>query len=128
MAVAFNHTIIAARDRNESASFYTQIFGLPEPTVWGPFVIVTLDEGVFVQFAEPNVAEIQMQHYAFLVDDESFDAIYGRIVAAGIAHAADPQGTLPNQIKTTHGGRGVYFRDPAGHGMEVITRPYGSAG
>jgi catechol 2,3-dioxygenase-like lactoylglutathione lyase family enzyme len=128
MTVAFNHTIIAARDRHESASFFTELFGLPAPTLWGPFAIVTLDHGVFVQFAEPDVANIQMQHYAFLVDDDRFDAIYERIVAGGIAHAADPQGTRPNQINTNHGGRGVYFRDPAGHGLEVITRPYGAAG
>jgi catechol 2,3-dioxygenase-like lactoylglutathione lyase family enzyme len=128
MPIAFNHTIIAARDRHASASFFTELFGLPEPTEWGPFVIVTLDHGVFLQFAEPGVADIQMQHYAFLVDDASFDALYGRLVAAGIAHWADPQGRLPDQINTNHGGRGVYFRDPAGHGLEVLTRPYGAAG
>ncbi|MGN6361039.1 MAG: VOC family protein [Thermomicrobiales bacterium] len=128
MSVVFNHTIIAARDRHESAAFFTHIFGLPEPTLWGPFAIVALAHGVFVQFAEPNVTDIQMQHYAFLVDDASFDAIYERIVAGGIAHWADPQGTLPGQFNTNHGGRGVYFRDPAGHGLEVITRPYGAAG
>ncbi len=127
MAIAFNHTIIAARDKHASAAFFTHLFGLPEPTAWGPFLIVALDQGVFVQFAEPNVDEIQMQHYAFLVDDASFDAIYERILAAGIEHAADPRWTLPGQINTNHGGRGVYFHDPAGHGLEVITRPYGVA-
>ncbi len=126
MAVAFNHTIVAARDKHESAAFFTTLFGLPEVTLWGPFAIVTLNDGVFVQFAEPGVAEIQMQHYAFLVDDSTFDAIYGRIVAAGLDHAGAPQGTMPNQINTNHGGRGVYFRDPSGHGLEVITRPYGA--
>jgi catechol 2,3-dioxygenase-like lactoylglutathione lyase family enzyme len=127
MTIAFNHTIIAARDRHASASFFAKLFGLPEPTLWGPFAIVALDHGVFVQFAEPNVADIQMQHYAFLVDDSSFDAIYGRIHDSGIAHWADPQQTLPGQINTNHGGRGVYFNDPAGHGMEIFTRPYGWA-
>jgi catechol 2,3-dioxygenase-like lactoylglutathione lyase family enzyme len=127
MTIAFNHTIIAARDRHASASFFTKLFGLPEPTRWGPFAIVTLDHGVFIQFAEPNVADIQMQHYAFLVDDSSFDAIYGRILDGGIDHWADPQQTLPGQINTNHGGRGVYFSDPAGHGMEIFTRPYSSA-
>jgi len=127
MPISFNHTIIAARDRHASASFFTHLFGLPEPTLWGPFAIVTLDRGVFLQFAEPDVAAIQMQHYAFLVDDRTFDALYGRLVDAGLAHAADPQGTRPDRINTNHGGRGVYFRDPAGHGIEVITRPYGSA-
>ena len=124
MPIAFNHTIIAARNKEESASFFTHLFGLPEATQWGPFSLVTLADGVFVQFAEPGVAEIQMQHYAFLVDDDTFDALYGRITASGLDHAGDPRWTTPNQINTNHGGRGVYFRDPAGHGIEVITRPY----
>lgn len=124
MPVAFNHTIIAARNKDESASFFTNLFGLPEATQWGPFAIVTFADGVFVQFAEPGVADIQMQHYAFLVDDATFDAIYGRIVAANLDHAGDPRWTTPGQINTNHGGRGVYFRDPAGHGLEVLTRPY----
>jgi catechol 2,3-dioxygenase-like lactoylglutathione lyase family enzyme len=124
MLVAFNHTIIAARDRHESAAFFTSLFGLPEATTWGPFSIVSLDQGVFIQFAEPGVAEIQMQHYAFLVDDERFDAIYDRIQERGIDHWADPRMSLPGQINTNHGGRGVYFLDPTGHGLEIITRPY----
>lgn len=124
MAVAFNHTIIAARDKRESARFFTELFGLPEPQEWGPFLIVALDGEVFVQFAEPGVAEIQMQHYAFLVDEATFDAIYERIRAAGLDHAADPRWAQPHRINSNHGGRGVYFRDPAGHGIEVITRPY----
>lgn len=127
MPISFNHTIIAARNRRESASWFANLFGLPGPALWGPFAIVTLDHGVFVQFAEPDIADIQMQHYAFLVDDDTFDAIYGRIRAGGIDHWADPRATLPGQINTNHGGRGVYFTDPAGHGMEIITRPYGPA-
>jgi catechol 2,3-dioxygenase-like lactoylglutathione lyase family enzyme len=127
MSIKFNHTIIAARDRHVSATFFTHLFGLPEPTAWGPFVSVRLDEGVVLQFAEPGINDIQMQHYAFLVDDRSFDEIYARILQDGIEHWADPQKTLPGRINTNHGGWGVYFRDPAGHGLEILTRPYGSA-
>lgn len=125
MSVAFNHTIVAAKDRHASAAFYTTLFGLPDPVAWGPFVVVELDHGVHLQFAEPGV-DIQMQHYAFLVTEAEFDGIYARIREAGIAHWADPQGKLPGQMNTNHGGRGVYFFDPAGHGLEVITRPYGA--
>lgn len=127
MSIRFNHTIIAARDRRISAAFFTHLFGLPEPTAWGPFASVRLDEGVFLQFAEPDINDIQAQHYAFLVDDRSFDEIYARILQDGIEHWADPQKTLPGRINTNHGGRGVYFRDPTGHGLEILTRPYGSA-
>ncbi|WP_227978689.1 VOC family protein [Deinococcus terrestris] len=87
---------------------------------------VVLEEGVHLQFAEPGVPEIQMQHYAFLVDDDTFDQVYGRMQSSGLEHWADPQGTLPGQINRHHGGRGVYFKDPAGHGLEIITRPYSS--
>lgn len=128
MTVSLNHTIIPARDRRKSAAFLATLLGLPEPSEWGPFSIVTLADGVFLQFAEPDVAEIQMHHYAFLVDDASFDAIYARLGDARIDHWADPQQTMPGRVNTNHGGRGVYFFDPAGHGIEVLTRPYGSGG
>jgi hypothetical protein len=65
MTVLFSHAIIAARDRHESASFFSELFGLDKPTVWGPFALVTLDGGVFLQFAEPGIDDIQMQHNAF---------------------------------------------------------------
>ena len=124
MSIKFNHAIVAARDRRESALFFSNLFGLPEPTFWGPFASVTLEEGVHLQFAEPRIDDIQMQHYAFLVDEERFNEIYGRILGSSIDHWADPQLTLPNRFNTNHGGRGVYFKDPAGHGLEIITRPY----
>ena len=127
MPVTFNHSILAARDRHECARFLAKVLGLAEPTSWGPFAQVELDEGVFIQFAEPPVEEIQMQHYAFLVDDERFDAILARVQELGIPYTADPNPSRPQEINTNHGGRGFYFHDPAGHGFEVLTRPYGSA-
>ncbi|MGH3622118.1 MAG: VOC family protein [Sciscionella sp.] len=123
MTVTFNHTIIAAKDRHESARFFRELFELPEAPSWGPFVNVKLDEGVLLQFAEPPV-EIQMQHYAFLLDDELFDRAYARLQEQGIEHWADPQMQRSGQTNTEHGGRGVYFKDPAGHAIELITKPY----
>lgn len=126
MPVSFDHSILAARDRHESARFLADILGLEEPTSWGPFTSVELDGGATIQFAEPPVDEIQMQHYAFLVDDERFDAILARVQERELPYTADPQLKLPQQINTNHGGRGFYFFDPAGHGLEVLTRRYGS--
>ncbi|MEV6246096.1 VOC family protein [Streptomyces sp. NPDC051742] len=123
MAVTFNHTIIAAKDRHESARFFRELLELPEAPSWGPFVNVQLADGVLIQFAEPPV-EIQMQHYAFLVDEELFDRAYGRLRDKGVEHWADPQMRRPGETNTEHGGRGVYFKDPAGHAFELITRPY----
>ncbi|MFJ9615156.1 VOC family protein [Streptomyces noursei] len=124
MTVTFNHTIIVSKDRDESARFFRELFERPQAPSWGPFVNVQLDEGVLLQFAEPPVTEIQAQHYAFLVDDDLFDRAYARIQAQGIEHWADPQMRQPGRTNTEHGGRGVYFRDPSGHYIEMITRPY----
>lgn len=123
MTVSFNHTIIAAKDKNESATFYRELFELPEAPSWGPFVNVLLDGGVLLQFAEPPV-DIQMQHYAFLVDDELFVRCLASIEKRGITYWADPQMKRPGKTNIEHGGRGFYFMDPAGHAIEIITRPY----
>lgn len=125
MTVAFNHTIVFAADKQESASFFTRLFGLPPASEWGPFRIVELDHDCIIQFAEPGI-EIQPQHYAFLVSEAEFDQIYRRILDRQLEHWADPHEKRPGTYNTNHGGRGVYFRDPAGHGLEVLTRPYGS--
>jgi catechol 2,3-dioxygenase-like lactoylglutathione lyase family enzyme len=123
MTVTFNHTIIAAKGRHKSARFFQELFELQEAPPWGPSVNVQLDEGVLLQFAEPPV-DIQMQHYAFLVDDDLFDWAYARIREQGIEHWTDPQMKLSGWTNNEHGCRGVYFKDPAGHAIEIITRPY----
>jgi catechol 2,3-dioxygenase-like lactoylglutathione lyase family enzyme len=123
MTVTFNHTIIAAKDRHESARFFRELFELPEAPSWGPFINVQLPDGVLLQFAEPPV-DIQMQHYAFLIDDELFDRAYRRLCDQGIEHWADPKMRRSGEINDGHGGRGVYFKDPGGHAIELITRPY----
>ena len=123
MPATFNHTIIAARDREESARFFRELLELREAPSWGVFTNIQLEDGVLLQFAEPSV-EIQMNHYAFLVDDDLFDRAYQRLRDRGIEHWADPQTRRPGETNTEHGGRGVYFKDPAGHGIELITRPY----
>jgi len=123
ITVTFNHTIIVSKDRQQSAAFFRELFELPEALSWGPFTNVQLDDGVLLQFAEPPV-EIQMQHYAFLVDDALFDRAYAHLRTSGIEHWADPQMKHPGQTNTEHGGRGVYFKDPSGHAIEIITKPY----
>lgn len=129
MGISFNHTIVASRDKRESAEFLTELFGLPGPTAFGPFLVVGLEHGASLDYADiADGEEIRPQHYAFLVSEAEFDAIYGKIKARGLAHWADPGARRPGEINTRDGGRGVYFRDPGGHAMEILTRPYGSGG
>jgi len=127
MSIHFNHTIVAAKDKKESANFLTELFGLPDPVPFGHFLTVTVSNGVSLDYAElPGNAQVHPQHYAFLVSEEEFDAIYGKIRERGMQHWADPRGNRPGEINHNDGGRGVYFQDPAGHYLEIITRPYGS--
>ncbi|MFE0133991.1 VOC family protein [Streptomyces sp. NPDC059037] len=125
MSVELNHTIIHARDNRESAEFLTDLLGLEITSEWGPFIAVALSNGVTLDFATIPAKDIALQHYAFLVSEEEFDAAYEKISTRGIEHWADPHQKQPGEFNTHDGGRGVYFLDPAGHAMELITVPYG---
>jgi extradiol dioxygenase family protein len=125
MAIKLNHTIVHARDKRESAHFCAEVFGLPKPTPFGPFLDVEVDNEVTLAFLSTD-EEIQVQHYAFLVDEAEFDQIFSRVKARGLDYWADPAHRHKGEINHNDGGRGVYFDDPAGHYLEIITRPYGS--
>jgi catechol 2,3-dioxygenase-like lactoylglutathione lyase family enzyme len=123
MAVRLNHTIVHARDKHESARFLAELLGLDAPTPFGPFLVVKVDNDVSLDFVD--APEPRPQHYAFLVGEEEFDQILGRILERGLTYWADPMHRLPNRINTNDGGRGLYWEDPDGHNLEIITRPYG---
>ncbi|MDQ3762709.1 MAG: VOC family protein [Actinomycetota bacterium] len=125
MAVELNHTVVAARDKLAAAMFLTDLLGLPAPTSFGPFLVVTLSNGVSLDFVDTS-EDIRSQHYAFLVSEAEFDAIFNRIRALDLPYWADPYHHQPGEINHRDGGRGVYFDDPNGHALELITRPYGS--
>jgi catechol 2,3-dioxygenase-like lactoylglutathione lyase family enzyme len=127
VSITLNHTIVWCRDQRVSAEFLTDLFGLPAPVHWGPFMIVEVANGVSLDYHEID-GDIPSQHYAFLVTEEEFDAIFGRIVEQHLDHWADPAKQRAGAINHDDGGRGVYFDDPDGHFLEIITRPYGSGG
>jgi catechol 2,3-dioxygenase-like lactoylglutathione lyase family enzyme len=127
MSVEFNHTIVWSRDSRASAAFLAGMLGLPAPKKWGPFQVVTTANGVNVDFMEKE-GEIRTQHYAFLVSEQEFDQILARVKEKALTHWADPAQAKPGEINRHDGGRGIYFEDPSGHLLEVITRPYGSGG
>ena len=120
MTVELNHTIVPSHDKHASAQFLADVLGLPVGGEVGPFVPVELGNGVTLDFM--NRDDVSSQHYAFLVDDETFDAAYKKLLDQGVATWADPDHTEPGEINTRWGGRGVYFPDPNGHNMEILTR------
>lgn len=127
MAVQLNHTIVWAHDSRAAAAAVAALLGRPAPTPFGPFLVVDMDNGVSLDFLDAEGdGEVAPQHYAFLVGEPEFDEIFGRIRAEGLAYWADPGCTQLGQINHHDGGRGVYWRGPSGHLLEIITRPYGS--
>ncbi len=124
MSVSLNHTIVHATDAAESAAFFSEVLGLPEAHPFGPFLAVPLDHGLTFDFMT-STEDFTPQHYAFLVTEEEFDQIYGRILERGIEHYPEPHRGRKNEINHNDGGRGVYWCDPSGHFLEIITAPYG---
>jgi catechol 2,3-dioxygenase-like lactoylglutathione lyase family enzyme len=126
MTIKLNHTIVHSKDPRAASAFLAEIFGLPAPKPFGPFLGVEVGNEVTLDFLDAEGMEIQVQHYAFLVSEAEFDQIFGRIRARGLEYWADPGRSRKGEINHHFGGRGVYFPDPSGHLLEIITRPYGS--
>lgn len=125
MTIQLNHTIVWSSDPARSARFMAEILARAAPSRFGPFHVVELDNGVSLDFMAAKGA-IQAQHYAFLISEVDFDAVLGRIQERKLDYWADPYHHRPGSINHNDGGRDVYFTDPDGHNLEVITRPYGS--
>jgi len=123
MGVQLNHTIVWCRDQDVSARFLTDILGLPPPERFLHFLVVDLANGVSLDYYQTGKAP-SPQHYAFLLSEAEFDASFARIQARGLEYWADPARTQAGRINHHFGGRGVYFRDPDDHLLELITRPY----
>ena len=126
MSIKLNHTIVAAEDKAVSALFLTEMLGLPAPLLMGPFAVVRIGE-TSLDYLDAD-GDITPQHYAFLVSENEFDQIFERIRERRLPYWADPHRNELNIINTWDDGRGLYFDDPNGHLLEIITRPYGSAG
>ncbi len=124
MAVELNHTIVHARDAQASAQFLATLLGLAAPTRFGPFWVVQTSNRVSLDFLETD-GDFIVEHYAFLISEVEFDDIFARLRAQGRQYWADPGRKRPGTINHGDGGRGVYFEDPNGHVLEIITRPYG---
>lgn len=127
MAARLNHTIVAAKNKEAAARFLADLLGLPAPRTLGPFAVVQVNDDTSLDFVD-HEGEISPQHYAFLVEENEFDEMFARVRERRLPYWSDPFRRERDQINTWDGGRGVYFDDPNGHLLELITRPYGSGG
>lgn len=120
MTAQLNHTIVPARDQQASARFFSEILGLDDPAPSGPFTAVPTGNGVTLDFLDHD-GEIEPGHYAFLISEQEFDLVFGRIRERRVPFWADPHHHEPSEINTRDGGRGFYFDSPEGHKLEVLT-------
>ena len=119
MAIILNHTIVPARDKDASARFFAKLFGLKYEEASGHFAPVRVNETLTLDFDDAD--NFDVHHYAFHVSDKEFDAIVKRVPEAGVAFGKDPW-TRDGTLNDWNGGRGVYFDDPSGHVLELMTR------
>lgn len=126
MAIKLNHTIVHSPDPRGAAEFLAELFDLPPPAPFGPFYGVKLANEVTLDYLGSGEMAFEPQHYAFLVEDGDFDRIFGRLKERGLPFWADPGRKQAGAINRHWGGRGVYFTDPSGHLLEIITKPYGA--
>ena len=122
MAITLNHTIVPARDKQASARFFAEIFGLAYDASPGYFAAVRVNPTLTLDFGDAGEGEFEVHHYAFHVDDAEFDAILARVRAAGIPYGSGPRQLEDRELNAWNGGRGFYFRDPNGHVLELLTR------
>ena len=123
MTAELNHTIVYCKNKSVSAPFLAEILGRPDPVSFPPFMVVALDNGVSLDFLD-TTGPIASQHYAFLISEPDFDAVLARICSKNLEHWADPGRHRAGEINRRQGGRGVYFTDPDGHLLEVLTRAH----
>ncbi|MFE5854567.1 VOC family protein [Streptomyces sp. NPDC056500] len=121
MPARLDHTIVHVSDRFAGARFLSELLGGPEPVKNGPFVALTLDGDVTLDYLDEREGPQPSQHLAFRVSDEEFDGIFARIVERKITYWADPARQTSGEIFRRPGSHGVYIDDPDGHLLEFLT-------
>ena len=119
MTIELDHTIVPSRDKEAAARFFARIFGLSYDGLHSHFAPVRINDRLTMDF--DDAGEFDRHHYAFKVSEEEFDAIFGRIREEDIPYGSGPRASEDMEINHRRGGRGVYFRDPDGHLLEILT-------
>jgi catechol 2,3-dioxygenase-like lactoylglutathione lyase family enzyme len=121
MAITLNHTIVPARDKAAAARQFAELFGLAYQGLGEHFAPVRVNDGLTFLFDDDS--NFESHHYAFHVSDTDFDAIFGRVRDAGLIYGSAPWSANDGKLNNWGGGRGVYFRTPDGHLLELMTVP-----
>lgn len=119
---SIDHIIVKVNDLAASVAFYTGIMGFTDEGRDGPFALIRVSPDFQLQLAEWGTEGAD--HYAFAVSQDEFDAIFGRVKAAGLdfGPAFHNVGTNTGPGEES-GARGraptLYFFDPSKHLVEI---------
>lgn len=124
MAIELDHTIVPSHHQIASAKMLAELLGVPwAESALGPFSPVYLNSGLTLDFIE-TTEPFPIYHFCFRVSDADFDAILGRIQAAGIPYRSSVRGPVDMKVNTDYGGRMLYWNEPDGHQWEMLTVSY----
>lgn len=118
-----NHAFVPAHDRVTSAQWFARMFGVPYVGAQGgrPVARVRLNETLALDFVDRE--RFEPLHLAFHVSDEEFDGILDRLREDASPYGSSGGASNDGQVNWQRFGRNVYFRDPNGHSLELLTRP-----
>ena len=124
MTIQLDHTIVPSRDKVAAAKLLGELLGVPwAPSGIGPFAPVYVNDGLTLDFIDTE-EHFPIYHFCFRVSQQDFDAILGRIKAAGIRFRSTVHGPWDMKIDTQFGGSGIYWNEPDGHYWEMLTVSY----
>jgi hypothetical protein len=122
MTIHLDHTIVPSRSKIASAKLLAELLGVAwAETGAGPFSPVYVNDGLTLDFIETD-EPFPVYHFCFRVGQAEFDAILGRIKAAGIKYRSTVRGPVDMQIGAEYGN--IYWNEPDGHQWEMLTVSY----
>ena len=122
MTIYLDHTIVPSHNSIASAKLLAQLLGVPwAESGAGPFAPVYVNDGLTLDFQDTDEA-FPIYHFCFRVSPQDFDAILGRIKAAGIKYRSTVRGPVDMKVDEQYGN--VYWNEPDGHQWEMLTVSY----
>jgi catechol 2,3-dioxygenase-like lactoylglutathione lyase family enzyme len=125
VSVRVEHLLLPSHDPERSAQFLAdlldlEVSGESSGSPAGYFSVVRVGD-ITIDYG--TMPQVSPHHVAFAVDDDTFDALLGRVRSAGLEYSADPMHQRSGELNGNDGGRGFYVHDPDGHNLEFLTQP-----
>ena len=119
MDMHLDHTIIPAKNSENSAALYADILGVKYIGKHDCFEAVQVDGHLKLLFSQKE--NFETRHYAFIVTEQEYSEIFYRVTKDPDLSFGDSPSDRSNQkIYRSNDSIGFYFDDDNGHILEVI--------